>query len=705
MRQGSNPRQNIDLLRLKLYILCWALLFWFFQYGGAAKTVRVETVDPVSGRAHTEVYRQPSICYLFWSKPLDHYEAESSPSYHDRKWYKAPKEILIVSRDINWNQLYLVPSLWDVVGIHHPAQEIHKLGIFVATKVLHLKLPAEAFVPPKETIRLGNLVDIMAASTWQVSAFFDLVLPIILALPLSSLLLAVFLSVGRCAKYGFVFDKAMSKSLRIPLRIEWAKVKIIFSTVVWFLFCYSLIFFLVAAAPGPLGQMITNWLDAPILDSNLVKANLADYPNFQLFLAAAIASMVSGMVTMTACVFLPQKKHPEIILNQDGITFPFEFFIATCRHRFRAWSDVAEVSCQRSSNSAQPLDQPSPIENIRISFRSGGMVNLKAKRMSEEHLANLLMSIDDLAGDCVMKDGLDAEVGTEHIVSDHKIAISAMTFLPLAQGAELGDGKVRIIRQLSSTPVSATYLARDNSTLLVKLVQIAANANQEYSLSHNGWANQLEQLKGLKHHSLINEITVLEQANNIFAVFENKPGKSLRAYIDLNGRRSALIALAIALKVCDALEYLHDQSPPMVHGGVSPDNVILGNDGEIYLFAFGREHEFVEEACKTLWGDLGFRAPEQIYGSASPQTDIFGLGALLSYLVYGKQPNAFAMNPERKQQVNPVDQQVLALIEKCTAYKTEDRYQTIGEVKLDLTTIHQKLKNAYVRSSRVDYAK
>lgn len=105
-------------------------------------------------------------------------------------------------------------------------------------------------------------------------------------------------------------------------------------------------------------------------------------------------------------------------------------------------------------------------------------------------------------------------------------------------------------------------------------------------------------------------------------------------------------ALAIIYQVCAVLCYLHDQSPPIVHRDVKPQNIIVTPDGPVMLVDFGTSKVVYEEAgpgAETLMGlrgiTPGFAAPEQ-YGMAptDARCDVYSTGATLYALLTGHAP-------------------------------------------------------------------
>ncbi|MFC0332643.1 serine/threonine-protein kinase [Paenibacillus sepulcri] len=104
------------------------------------------------------------------------------------------------------------------------------------------------------------------------------------------------------------------------------------------------------------------------------------------------------------------------------------------------------------------------------------------------------------------------------------------------------------------------------------------------------------------------------------------------------GIMSEVDALETGIQLSDALHYLHMQNPPIIHRDLKPTNVMLDHSGYVRLIDFGiaRRYKSGQEHDTVKLGTPGFAAPEQEGERQSDaRTDVFGLGALLFYLLSG----------------------------------------------------------------------
>ncbi len=150
-------------------------------------------------------------------------------------------------------------------------------------------------------------------------------------------------------------------------------------------------------------------------------------------------------------------------------------------------------------------------------------------------------------------------------------------------------------------------------------------------------------------------------------------------------------------QVAQALEYAHSQG--VLHRDIKPANLILDQQGQLWVADFGLA-KFVEHDTVSRTGDivgtLRYMAPEQFRGQANAQSDIYSLGITLYELTTlepghsrtnAKQRLEFKTNPELvpPRKFNPaIPRDLETILLKATAVDQQDRYQSAGELALDL---------------------
>jgi serine/threonine-protein kinase len=99
--------------------------------------------------------------------------------------------------------------------------------------------------------------------------------------------------------------------------------------------------------------------------------------------------------------------------------------------------------------------------------------------------------------------------------------------------------------------------------------------------------------------------------------------------------------LPILMTVCNAVAFAHSKG--IAHCDLKPSNVSLGRFGEICVLDWGMAIDFARDGdVRRRGGTAGFMAPEQLSGDTplGPHTDIYQLGAILSKLLEGLNPDS-----------------------------------------------------------------
>ncbi len=220
--------------------------------------------------------------------------------------------------------------------------------------------------------------------------------------------------------------------------------------------------------------------------------------------------------------------------------------------------------------------------------------------------------------------------------------------MKLPVGATVQDtygDRYRIMGLLGKGGFGAVYLVNDrhlqeHEFALKELIEPSGH-------DHERLLFECELLKRLDHPSLprVYHVFEYEKLKRVYLLMEYIKGKNLEDLREEqpDGRFPLKLALNIMAPIVDALSYLHQQEPPIVHRDIKPDNIIVPMDGgEAVLVDFGTAKEFVHDGTTTVFrhGSPGY-APIEQYSPGSRtnlRTDVYGLGATLYTLLTGITP-------------------------------------------------------------------
>ena len=167
-------------------------------------------------------------------------------------------------------------------------------------------------------------------------------------------------------------------------------------------------------------------------------------------------------------------------------------------------------------------------------------------------------------------------------------------------------------------------------------------------------------------------------------------GESFSKIVSETGAQIETDVINWAIQICKALEYLHTQSPPIIHNDINPRNIMILNDGQVKLMDFGVSIRLENESQQmTVFGTSGFAAPEKYtLGKIDRRTDIYSVGVTLYAIITGKNPSNPPYTNYPVREINPnVSKGLEYIIHKCIKLHPEDRYQTATELLSDLQNI------------------
>jgi eukaryotic-like serine/threonine-protein kinase len=258
-------------------------------------------------------------------------------------------------------------------------------------------------------------------------------------------------------------------------------------------------------------------------------------------------------------------------------------------------------------------------------------------------------------------------------------------------------GKYEIQGLIHSGGMGYIYLARDTTLggrlCVVKQIKetLGADANLLKQLQ-----NEALNMAKLKHSNVAMVFEHFVEDDYYFLVVEYIPGKTLsEIFAERDGQFPEDEVVEWAVVMCDVVSYMHIQN--VLHRDITPDNIILDDEGVIKFVDFGtmRELQYVATRGTAGMGKYGYTPPEQWLGRPLPQSDIFSLGATIYYLLSGFLPLSKAyltgkgiegqdFNPEFPpiRQRNPrVSTELEAILQKALQLGVNSRYATAEQFK------------------------
>ena len=208
------------------------------------------------------------------------------------------------------------------------------------------------------------------------------------------------------------------------------------------------------------------------------------------------------------------------------------------------------------------------------------------------------------------------------------------------------DGKYKILNKIGQGGMSVVYLAMNekaNKQWAIK--EMRKEKNKNYEIMKQSLITETNLLKELKHPYLPSIADIIESDDTIIIVMDYVEGRPLSDILTEEGTIEEDKVADYAIQLCDVLDYLHSQKPPIIYRDLKPANIMLRPDGKITLIDFGtaRKYNYDSVSDTTCLGTIGYAAPEQFAGETLRQTDartdIYNLGATMYHLLTGVNPS------------------------------------------------------------------
>ena len=283
----------------------------------------------------------------------------------------------------------------------------------------------------------------------------------------------------------------------------------------------------------------------------------------------------------------------------------------------------------------------------------------------------------------------------------------------LEAGTTLLDGQITIEKFINHGGFGITYLALDKNRGRIVLKECYPNAichrrtNASVSVrslnnaphfekSVKVFVNEAVNLAKLQHPNIVHVHQTFEENNTAYMVIDFVDGPDLQQIIEDHPEKlTPELIVPMLTKLLRAIQAVHELG--MLHRDISPDNILITNDGEPVLIDFGAAREDIAKQSRVL-STLNVvkdgYSPQEFYISGSNQdhsSDLYSLAASFYHCISGEMPpnspvRLAALAEKKENPYKPLDGRFegyppnfLAAIDKALQVLPRDRLRSAQE--------------------------
>ncbi len=257
----------------------------------------------------------------------------------------------------------------------------------------------------------------------------------------------------------------------------------------------------------------------------------------------------------------------------------------------------------------------------------------------------------------------------------------------LNNAAPSDERRYLITRVIKQGGQGALYEGRDQHGMIYAIKEMLDHFTEarERSEAIARFNDEAELLQRLNHPSIPRVYSHFRDEGRHYLTMDFIYGEDLDELLRREGRFDEARVLFWADQLCAVLDYLHGKG--LIYRDMKPSNVMIERKhGDVKLVDFGITKLFKPTERGAQIGTPGYAPPEQYQGLATPQSDLYALGATLHHLLTGRDPTEqlpFSFPPVRHL-VPEISQRTSEALERALQRSPHDRFATMYEFRAAL---------------------
>lgn len=297
-------------------------------------------------------------------------------------------------------------------------------------------------------------------------------------------------------------------------------------------------------------------------------------------------------------------------------------------------------------------------------------------------------------------------------------------------------GKYTLLEQIAAGGMAEIHLAVANNAegmpnfFAIKKILNAYSTNPEFV---NLFKDEAKIASQLNHSNVIHIHDFgVDESNQLFIVMEHVHGRNLKQILQALSSENRKLPLELIVyiikEVAYGLDYAYNavdsnsgQALNIIHRDVSPQNIMVGYNGEIKIIDFGIANSAVNMESNNngqLKGKFGYLSPEQVNGEVvDHRSDLFSLGIVMWEIIanrrlFASETEAETLNRIRQGQIPNISAfldskyfELADILGRCLSSDKELRYQSGLELSHALSMFLNKYFQEFNKHVFSDYLK